>query len=123
MNKFLKTVLLGLIAWAVPFLASFFVWDVNANAPAVSYAWFYALMSVAAALGFAVAAYLQFRNARKDTVRQGWLTGITWYIELSALDLIILVGLFGMAMTDYYHLLVTYLAPMILCIAVGYIKK
>ncbi len=123
MNKFLKTVLLGLIAWAVPFLASFFVWDVTTNAPSVSAAWFYALMSVTGALGFAIAAYLQFKNIHKDTVRQGWRTGITWYIELSALDLIVLVGLFGMAMTDYYHLLITYLTPMILCIAIGYIKK
>lgn len=123
MNKFLKTVLLGVIAWAVPFVASFFVWDVNANAPSVSAVWFYALMSITGAIGFAVAAYLQFKNIRKDTVRQGFLTGITWYIELSALDLIVLVGLFGMTMTDYYHLLITYLTPMILCIAVGYIKK
>lgn len=123
MNKFVKTVLLGLIAWAVPFFASFFVWDVNTNAPSVSAAWFYALMSFAGAIGFAIAAYFQFKDVRSDSVRKGWLTGMTWYIELVLLDLIFLVGLFGMTMTDYYHLLLTYLTPLILCVVIGHIKK
>jgi hypothetical protein len=123
MNKILKRVLLGFIAWAIPFLSSFFVWNIKTNAPFVSAAWFYALMSVAGAVGFAIAAYYQFRNVSKDTVKEGWTTGITWYVELVLLDLIFLVGLLGMTLTDYYHLILTYLTPLILCIAVGYIKK
>ncbi|MCX6709875.1 MAG: hypothetical protein NTV63_02890 [Candidatus Woesearchaeota archaeon] len=123
MNKYVKLLLLGLIAWGVPFISSFFVWDVKVNAPLVSAAWFYALMGVTGAIGFAIAAYYQFRNVRKDAVKEGWTAGITWYVELMLLDLIFLVGLFGMTLADYYHLILTYLTPLILSVAIGYIKK
>jgi len=123
MNKTIKTILLGLIAWIIPFLLSFFIWDVKANAPSVSAAWFYALMSLAGAIGFLIAAYYQFKDVRKDAVKEGWTTGIIWYVELVLLDLIFLVGLFGMALPDYYHLLISYLTPLILCVTIGYVKK
>jgi len=123
MRPFLKTILLGLIAWVVPFLASILVWDVKANAPSVTAPWFYALMGFTGAVGFAIAAFYQFKGIQTKTVRTGWLTGITWYIELLLLDLIFLVGLFGMTFTDYYHLFLTYLNPLVLCVAIGCIKK
>ena len=123
MNKFWKRILLGLVAWAVPFIASFFVWDIKTNSPSISAAWFYALMGVTGAIGFAIAAYYQFKNVHKDAVKEGWITGFTWYIELMLLDLIFLVMLFGMTMTSYYQLILTYLTPLVLSVAIGYIKK
>jgi hypothetical protein len=123
MNKHLKRVLLGLLVWAVPFLASFFVWDIKTNAPSVSAAWFYALMAVTGAIGFAVAAYYQFKNVHKDTVKEGWITGLTWYIECSLLDLLVLVCLFGMTFSSYSHLLLSYATPLILAVMIGYVKK
>jgi len=123
MNKTVKTLLLGLIAWIIPFLSSFFVWDVKTNAPSITLAWFYALMGFTGAIGLAIAAFYQFKDVHKDTVREGWKTGITWYIEMILLDLIFLVVLFGMTMTDYYHLLLTYLTPFVICVTIGYVKK
>ena len=123
MNKFLKTLLLGFVVWVIPFFASFFVWDVKLNAPSVSAPWFYALMGVSGAISFAIAAYYEFKGVKVDSVRQGWITGITWYLELILLDLIFLVGLFGMTLAAYSHLLLTYLNPLILCVLVGYLKK
>lgn len=123
MNKFLKTILFGFIAWVIPFLASIFVWDVKANAPAVSAPWFYALMGFTGAVGFAIAAFYQFKDIKTQTVKAGWVTGITWYIEFLLLDLIFLVGLFGMTWNDYSHLLLTYLNPFVLCVLIGYLKN
>jgi hypothetical protein len=123
MNKFLKKVLLGLIIWAVPFIAAMFVWDIKANAVRISMDWFSALMSFTGAVGFAIAAFLWFRDVKKNAVKEGWMAGITWYIELLLLDLIVLVGLFRMAMADYYSMLLTYLNVLVLSAAVGYIIK
>jgi hypothetical protein len=123
MNKAVKTILLGLIVWVVPFIASFFVWDVKANAPSISSAWFYALMSVTGAIAFVIAAYHKFKDVHKNVVKEAWMTGIIWYIELITLDLIFLVGLFGMTLASYSHLLLSYVTPLILCVSIGYIKK
>ena len=122
MNKILKKLLLGLIIWVIPFAASFFVWDVANNMPSVSYPWFYALMGFTGAVGFAIAACLYFRKI-KNPVKEGWMTGLTWYIELLVLDLIVLVGLMGMSFSGFYHLFLTYLSPFALAVAVGYVLK
>jgi len=124
MNRTLKRILLGLIIWAVPFVTSLFIWDVEAGAPIFSMAWFYAFMAFTGALGFAIAAYLYFKGVKnKDAVTEGWTAGITWYVELILLDLAVLVGIFGMTMGDYYHLLLTYLNPLVLAVILGYILK
>jgi len=123
MNKTVKTILLGLIVWAIPFFASFFVWDTKINAPSISLAWFYALMSATGAIALLIAGYYQFKDVKKDTVKFGWTTAAIWYVELLLLDLIFLVGLFKMSFADYSHLFLSYLTPAILCILIGYVKK
>ncbi|MEK6843631.1 MAG: hypothetical protein AABY04_04030 [Candidatus Micrarchaeota archaeon] len=123
MNKTLRTLLLGLLAWIVPFLASVLVWDVKAGGPFIDVAWFYALMSVTGAIGFSIAAVYQFRGVSQNFFKESIKTGIIWYAELILLDFIFLVLLFGMSIASYSHLLLSYLGPLILCIAIGYIKK
>ncbi|MBW2977894.1 hypothetical protein KY331_03555 [Candidatus Woesearchaeota archaeon] len=123
MNKFIKKLLLGLIVWAVPFIASVLIWDVEANAPLVSMDWFAALMSFTGAVGFAIAACIYFRKVKKDTVKEGWSTGIIWYIELLVLDYLVLVLAFGMAFADYASMFLTYLNVVALSILIGYVKK
>jgi len=122
MTRITKTLLLGLIVWVIPFLSSFFVWDVKANAPSIDIAWFYALMSLTGILGFSIAAYYQFKD-NKNPIKNGWITGITWYLELILLDFIFLVLLFNMSLSSYSHLLMTYLTPLVLCVLIGYLKK
>ncbi|MBW2965739.1 hypothetical protein KY342_01395 [Candidatus Woesearchaeota archaeon] len=123
MNKLLKKLLLGLIVWAVPFAASIFVWDMEANTAWIGMDWFSALMAFTGAVGFAIAAFLWFRDVKENSVKEGWMTGITWYVEMLVLDLIVLVGLFKMAMADYYSMILTYLNVIVLSAAIGYIKK
>ncbi|VVB77874.1 Uncharacterised protein [uncultured archaeon] len=123
MNKILKTLLLGLVIWVIPFLASFLVWDVKAGGPSIDVAWFYALMGFTGAISFSIAAYYQFKNVKKNTSYEGWTSGIIWYIELVLLDFIFLVVLFGMTIGSYSHLLLTYLNVLILSVAIGYLKR
>jgi len=124
MNKFLKKILLGLIIWGIPFFISLFVWDIKKNAPIVSMAWFNALMAFTWAIGFGIATVLYFKDIKKkDAHREGWKIGFVWYIELLILDLIVLVGLFRMAIGDYLPLLLTYLNSVIICGAIGNIIK
>ena len=123
MNKFLKRILFGLIIYAIPFLTSFFVWDIETNAPTISMAWFNALMAFTFAVGISIAACIYFRKVRKDTVCDGWKTGITWYVELLVLDYIFLVTLFGMSIGEYYPMFLTYINVIAISAAIGYILK
>lgn len=124
MHKYLKRILLGFVIWLIPFVVSCLVWDIEAGVPTVSMGWFNALMAGFWALGFAIAAYFYFRDvAKKAAVKEGVWTGITWWFELCILDLIVLVGIFGMVMADFYPMLLTYLNAVLICIAIGYLKK
>ena len=123
MNKTLKRILIGFIPWGIPFLTSFLVWDTTKNAPSVGLPWFYALMAITGSIGFGLAAFLWFRKIRKDTIREGWITGITWYVQAVIMDLLILVMVFGMSTAEYYPLLITYLNFVVLGVSLGYIIK
>ncbi|MBT3297415.1 hypothetical protein HN385_00665 [archaeon] len=123
MNKYLKKILLGFIIWVIPFVTSFFVWDVAANEPTISIAWFNSLMVFTWSIGFAIAAFLYFKDIKVNKFSEGWKTGLIWYIELLLLDLLFLVGLFGMSLGDYYPMLLTYLNVIVISSAIGYIKK
>lgn len=123
MNKLSNRLLWGLLIWAVPFAVSVLVWDPATNLPRISIEWFYALMAFSFAVGLSIAICNYFRGKTKDSVGEGWQTGITWYLELIILDLIVLVGLFGMSMSEYYPMLLTYLNVVAITAAVGYIKR
>lgn len=123
MNKYLKLLLLGLLPWAIPFLASFMVWDVAANVPSISLPWFYTLMSFTGVIGFVLAAYPYFKNIKQNSVAEGWTVGIIWYIEMVLLDMIFLIWLMQMPLTDYYHVFFGYLNVIIMSATIGYLKK
>jgi len=118
MNKYLKIILLGILIWAIPFLVSFTVWDVEAGAPTVSMSWFNAIMAFAWAVGFAIALTIYFKGS-KSPASDGWTAGILWYLALILLDLIVLVGLFKMAIPDWYPMLLTYLNTLVITVVVG----
>jgi hypothetical protein len=123
MNKFFKRLLLGLIIWVIPFLTSIFVWDIKTNAPIMGLSWFYALMTFTGAIGFSIAICTYFRGLKSGFVRESWITGITWYVELLILDAIFLMGVFKMSFEDYTHLILTYFHVLIISATIGYVKK
>jgi hypothetical protein len=123
MDKITKSLLLGLVIWIIPFITSFFVWDTKANGPSIDVAWFYALMSLTGAIALAIAVYGRFMGVKKDAIKDGWITGIIWYVECILLDFVFLVVLLGMSMNSFAHLLLTYLTPFIVSVTVGYLKK
>lgn len=122
MNKALKIILLGVLIWIVPFIVSMFIWDVEAGMPIVSAYWFGTIMAVCWAVAFAIAICVYFRSKLKDPVRDGWIVGISWFIVLLILDLIVLVAAFGMDIADYLRMFINYLATLIITVAVGYVK-
>ena len=123
MNKYIKIILFGLLIWVIPFLVAFFIWDPNTGAPSVSVGWFNALMTVCFMIGLSLAICFYFRGVKGNTVQEGWTTGIIWYAVLVVMDLIVLVGFFGMGMEEFYPLAVTYLSALIIAGGVGHLLE
>ena len=122
MNKIIRTILFGLLIWAIPFAVSFFMWDVATNAPRVSMPWFNATMAFTFAIGMASAICFYFRPVKKkDAIKEGWTAGLIWYLVLIIMDYIVLVNIFNMTITDYYPMLLTYLNALAISAGVGYL--
>lgn len=121
MNKIIKLILLGLLIWVIPFFVSIFIWDPVAQAPSIAMSWFNAFMALSWSIGIVIALSIYFKGDHKDYAKAGITAGITWYLSLLILDLIILVGLLGMPLEDWYPMILTYLNTAIITITVGYI--
>jgi hypothetical protein len=123
MNNSIKRLLLGLLIWGIPFIVSFGLWDPINGGPSIQGHWFNAIMLFSLSTGYAIAAYYFFKGKIKKPVIEGWKTGFIWYGQALVMDLIVLVGLFGMELLEYTQFFVAYLNIVVLSVAIGYIKR
>lgn len=123
MDKRVKIVLLGLMIWAITFMAGFFtfsIFDAEAGGPLV-WTWISSIKEFSVVIGLALALFLVYRDKRQDYKRTAWEAGIIWYVTLLLMDLIVLVGLFGIESEFWFPLIFTYSIVLITPIVVGYL--
>ena len=123
MNKRVKIVLLGLMIWVITFIAGFFtfaIFDAEAGGPVV-WTWISGIKEFSVVIGLALALFLFYRDKGQDYKRTTWEAGITWYVILLLMDLIVLVGLFGIELEFWFPLIFTYSTVAIIPIVVGYL--
>ena len=124
MIKRVKIVLLGLMIWIIKFIAGFFTFTIfgaEAGGPPVEVFWINGILEFFLGIGLALALWLVYRAKEQDYKRTGWQAGITWYITLLLLDLIVLVGLLGVELEFWFPAIFTYFTVAIIPIVVGYI--
>ena len=124
MNKRLKIVLLGLMIWIIKFIAGFFsfsVFGVEAGGPPVDVFWINGILEFSLGISLALALFLLYRDKGQDYKNIGWKTGITWYVILLSMDLIVLVGLLGVELQFWFPSIFTYFMVAIIPIIVGYL--
>ena len=123
MNKRVKIVLLGLMIWVITFIAGFFIFvifDTEAGDPGV-WAWISGIKEFSIGIGLALALFLVYRDKGQNYKRTAWEAGIAWYVILLLMDLIVLIGLFGLELEFWFPLIFTYFAVAIIPIVVGYL--
>ncbi len=123
MNKRVKIVLLGLMIWVITFMSGFFtfsIFDAEAGGPVV-WTWISGIKEFSVVIGLALALFLFYRDKGQDYKSTAWEAGITWYVILLLMDLIILVGLFGIELEFWFPLIFTYSTVAIIPIVVGYL--
>ena len=125
MNKKVKIVLLGLMIWAITFIAGafvFLIFNTGEGEPSTRVlVWANGLKEFAVGIGLALALFLLFRDKGQNYKRTALEAGIAWYVILLLMDLIVLVVLAGIKIDFWFPSIFTYFTVAIVPIVVGYL--
>lgn len=117
-KKYLKNVLFGILAWLIPFVASFFFY--SKEGLVIDIFLFKSIMIVTGSISASVLLIVYFRKISKDYLKEGIITGIVWFCINILLDLAILIPMSGMYLQDYFMQIgIRYLVIPAMCITVG----
>lgn len=119
MNKNVRNVLYGFLAWLVPFVSSFFFFSVEGGLT-IDVFLFKSIMIVVGSITAAILLVSYFKNVTTAYIKEGILVGLTWFGINILLDIMVLVPMSGMLISDYFAQIgIRYLAMPVMSIAVG----
>ena len=122
MNIRVKIVLLGLMIWLTKFIVGGAIFaTAGEDGPSISVWWINGIESFFVAIALALALYLVYKDRIQNYKRTAWEAGIAWYVILLLMDLIVLVGLFGLEVELWFPLILLNFTVLIIPIVVGYL--
>lgn len=121
MNKFLKIIFFGILAWLIPFLISILFVDMEGNF-IIPQTFFKSIMIVVGSLVAVMLAVKYYKNIKNDFLQEGIILGIIWFIISIALDLVMVFSnFFQMTVLEYFtDIGLRYLCIPIFTIGLGY---
>jgi len=85
MNKYVKLVGFGFLIWLIPFLVSFVIFPLkSSNRPL-----FESIMPVVLVLAVMISSVLYFKKIEKDSLKEGILAGVLWFVLSLVIDLLL----------------------------------
>ena len=119
MNKTLRNILYGFLAWLIPFVSAFFFYSKEGGL-VIDIFLFKTIMIVVGAVVGAFLLVSYFKRIRVNYVMEGIIVGITWFIINIVLDILILIPMSGMALPGYFaEIGLRYLVMPVMSIMVG----
>ena len=119
MNKHVRNILYGILAWLIPFVASFFFYSKEGGLT-IDIFLFKSIMIVVGSISAAFLLISYFKNIKNGYLREGIIVGSTWFAINILLDLLVLIPMSGMSVADYFTQIgLRYLVIPAMCIAVG----
>ena len=119
LNKYLKNILYGFLAWLIPFVASFFFYTREGKLT-IDIFLFKSIMIVVGSISAAILLVLYFRKINGDYLKEGIIVGLTWLGINVLLDLLVLIPMSGMSIADYFAQIgIRYLVIPVMSITVG----
>lgn len=100
-KQYLKNALYGFLAWLIPFAASFFFYTREGKLT-VDVFLFKSIMIVVGSVCAAFLLVSYFKTINANHLREGVIVGLTWFSINIALDLLVLIPMSGMSITDYF---------------------
>ena len=122
MNKSVKLVLLGLMIWLIKFIVGGLIFVISGEEASLNgILWTNSVQAFFIAMGLALALFLVYRDKEQDYKSTAWKAGITWYVVLLLMDLIVLVGILGLKLGLWFPLIFSDFEVLIIPIIVGYL--
>ena len=119
MKKYLRNILYGLLAWFIPFAASFFFYTRDGELT-IDIFLFKSIMIVVGTFSAAFLLISYFKKINTEYFKEGIIVGLTWFGINILLDLLVLIPMSGMSIADYFMQIgISYLAIPAMSIAVG----
>ncbi|CAG0972211.1 hypothetical protein METP2_01461 [Methanosarcinales archaeon] len=119
MNKYVRNVLYGFLAWLIPFVVSIFFYSREGKLT-IDIFFFKSIMIVVGSFSAAILLISYFRNINVDYLKEGIIVGLMWFGINIVLDLLILIPMSGMSIINYFMQIgLGYLAIPAMSIAVG----
>lgn len=119
MNKYLKNIAYGFLSWLIPFVASLFFYT-KEGVLTIDVFLFKSIMIVVGSItaGFLLVSY--FKSINSEYYKEGIVVGFTWFAINILLDLLILVQISGMSITDYFSQIgLRYIVIPVMTITIG----
>jgi len=118
MNKYVKLVGFGFLIWLIPFLVSFVIFPLrNTDRPL-----FESIMPVVLVLAVMIISVLYFKKIEKESLKEGVIAGVLWFILSLVIDLMLFLPASPMQMSfsDYMvDIGLTYLIILMIPIGIG----
>lgn len=109
--------------WVLTFVVGavgFLVFDAEADTPN-GLLWISAAKAFALGIGLAVALFFVYRDKGEDYKRTAWEAAIAWYVILLLMDLIVLIGLFGLKLELWFPLIFSNFIVLVIPVVVGHL--
>jgi len=118
MNKYFRNVLYGFLAWLIPFVASFSFY--SEEGLTIDIFLFKSIMIVVGSISAAILLVSYFKKISTAYLKEGIIVGVAWFGINILLDLLILIPMSGMSITDYFTQIgIRYLVIPAMSITVG----
>ena len=101
MNKNIRNILYGFLAWLIPFVTSFFFYSKEGGLT-IDIFLFKSIMIVVGSISAAFLLISYFKNIKNGYLREGIIVGLTWFSINILLDLLVLIPMSGMPLADYF---------------------
>lgn len=118
-NKYLRNIVYGFLAWLIPFVASLFFYT-KEGILTIDVFLFKSIMIVVGSISAAFLLVSYFKNINAEYYKEGIIVGFTWFAINVLLDLVILVHMSGMSITDYFSQIgLRYIVIPVMSITIG----